>query len=310
MLANLSKADFVTARRMICNGILNTDMSRHERELARLRAHLSTPLVKANEEDRQLTVCSLLHAADLSNPAREPDLAEAWARLLAEEFQMQAQKEAESGVEVSTFMLAGYKETNEIFFIQTFVKPLWDTLACALPPMKFYAGHVQSLLELLQKRMAMEEAEKANGERGSFEGRATEPVRQKPKMVPTRRQPERIEPFQDLTKQETIGSLPDVIDCRGSGSLQASRALGDNPLDMPGGSRPSSRPSTPGSNSGSNCKDAMQAHRLSFTQAASSWLRSTSQAVTTGVLSSGSSSSRGPPPPPEPKRSPKFRGKR
>jgi len=272
VLGNLSKGDFVTARRMICNAILNTDMSRHERELARLRAHLSTPLVKGNDEDRQLTVCSLLHAADLSNPAREPDLAETWARMLAEEFQIQAQQEEEAGVEVSTFMLAGYRETNEIFFIQTFVKPLWDTMACALPPLKFYAGNVHSLLELLQKRVALEEAEKSNGERGSFEGRATEPVRTKPKMVPVRRSQRN-----DSWKKVTDDSLPEISDGRGSGSAMLPVQL-DNPLDLAG-----SRPSTPGELGSGSCKDAMQAHRLSFTKAASSLLRNTSQAVN-GVL--------------------------
>mmetsp|Transcript_73601 Transcript_73601/g.213204 ORF Transcript_73601/g.213204 Transcript_73601/m.213204 type:complete len:1559 (-) Transcript_73601:260-4936(-) len=161
ILSSLSKTEFRTVRRFICSSILSTDMSRHERDLARLRAHLGTPLTKASEEDRQLTVSSVLHAADLSNPARKPDLAEAWARLLAEEFKMQAKKEEEAGVEVSTFMLGGYKESNEIFFITTFVKPMWDNLACALPPLKFYVGHVNALLELLQKRLAQAEEERS-----------------------------------------------------------------------------------------------------------------------------------------------------
>lgn len=152
VLRSLSKKEFRNARRFICHGILSTDMSRHERELTLLRAHLNTPFTKDSEDDRQLAVACLLHAADLSNPCREPALALRWARLLAEEFRLQARKEEETGVDVSTFMLGGYKAANEIFFIQTFVKPLWDTMALWNPPFKFYLQHLTDHLDVLQKK--------------------------------------------------------------------------------------------------------------------------------------------------------------
>mmetsp|Transcript_151976 Transcript_151976/g.487878 ORF Transcript_151976/g.487878 Transcript_151976/m.487878 type:complete len:1408 (-) Transcript_151976:130-4353(-) len=173
VLRSLSKKEFRNARRFICHGILSTDMSRHERELTLLRAHLNTPFTKDSEDDRQLAVASLLHAADLSNPCREPALAERWARLLAEEFRLQAKKEEETGVEVSTFMLGGYKAGNEIFFIQTFVKPLWDTMALWNPPFKFYLQQLTNHLDLLQKRTQAKEDNDDRDEEKMIENRST-----------------------------------------------------------------------------------------------------------------------------------------
>merc|ERR1719296_193627 len=146
VFSDLSKAEFAVVRRFVCSSILSTDMSRHDRDLARLQAHANTPLDKSNVEDRHLAITSILHGADLSNPTRPPHVAETWARLLAEEFVQQAHKEEEAGVEVSTFMLGGYKESNEVFFISKFVKPLWVSLACVLPPLKFYVGTVNKVL--------------------------------------------------------------------------------------------------------------------------------------------------------------------
>lgn len=167
ILAGLTKAEFRVVRRFVCSSILSTDMSRHERDLARLRARVSNPLSKSNEEDRQLAVASVLHCADLSNPARSPHLAEAWARLLAQEFILQTQQEEAAGVEVSTFMRSGYQEANEVFFIQTFVKPVWETLACMMPPLKLYVSNINSLLELLKKRIEDKEAANRVGDEGA-----------------------------------------------------------------------------------------------------------------------------------------------
>jgi len=150
VLANLCQKDFRAARRTICRSILSTDLSVHERDLARLRTRQTKPFAKESDEDRELVVSAMLHAADLSNPCRGAALAEKWARLLAQEFLLQTEQEASEGIGVSGFMLNGYQASTEIFFITTFVKPLWDTMAVLFPPLDFYVAEIQKNLDGLK----------------------------------------------------------------------------------------------------------------------------------------------------------------
>jgi len=150
VFSGLSKQEYRTVRRYVCSAILSTDMSRHARDLARLQAHIDTPLSREVDDDRQLAVAAILHAADLSNPAREFGLADLWARRLADENSMQVAKEVELQIEVSSSMVSGFQVKNEKFFIHTFVKPFWETLATLLPPLSPYVERVNALLSMYQ----------------------------------------------------------------------------------------------------------------------------------------------------------------
>lgn len=79
-------------------------MARHKEVLASLGARFGGDTPRSNAwsaADRKVLMTSLLHAADLSAPARPPALAGTWARAVCEEFFQQAEREAQLGLELA-----------------------------------------------------------------------------------------------------------------------------------------------------------------------------------------------------------------
>lgn len=91
-----------------------------------------TPWSGESTADRQMAVEMVLHAADLSGPARPWSVSSAWAGKVQEEFCAQVKSEEELGIPVSAFLTAE-KAKLETGFIDLFAHPVWEALHKLLP---------------------------------------------------------------------------------------------------------------------------------------------------------------------------------
>jgi cAMP-specific phosphodiesterase 4 len=119
-------------RKMMVAFILGTAMEGHFGHLADLNKKLDTVGIHLdNNNDAVLVVTMMLHAADISNPAKNWDYYNLWTDRVMEEFYIQGDKEKELGMRVSD----GYDRTNptpaakfQNGFIAFIVKPLYSAL--------------------------------------------------------------------------------------------------------------------------------------------------------------------------------------
>ena len=79
-----------------------------------------------------MAVEMVLHAADLSGPARPWAISQAWAGKVQEEFVAQVESEENLGIPVSKFLTAN-KAKLETGFIDLFAHPTWENLCKLLP---------------------------------------------------------------------------------------------------------------------------------------------------------------------------------
>jgi hypothetical protein len=119
--------------------VLATDMSSHFAELGRFKSRIQAGDFLARQEstdlptnDDKLLGCSvMLHACDISNPAKNLDSYLSWTTRVLFEFFAQGDAEKEAGVAVSMFM--DRDTTNiakcQLGFIDILVYPLFDALA-------------------------------------------------------------------------------------------------------------------------------------------------------------------------------------
>lgn len=111
--------------------IIYTDMTKHFPMIETLK-NLAQKEEDFNpfEQDKQFMLSTLLHMADLSNPAKPFGQARVWGKRISAEFHNQVQEEEKRGMPVTQFMTGLEKEVmvckQEIGFISFVVKPLWD----------------------------------------------------------------------------------------------------------------------------------------------------------------------------------------
>ncbi|XP_054334954.1 dual specificity calcium/calmodulin-dependent 3',5'-cyclic nucleotide phosphodiesterase 1A isoform X12 [Pongo pygmaeus] len=97
ILINLSKDDWRDLRNLVIEMVLSTDMSGHFQQIKNIRNSLQQP----EGIDRAKTMSLILHAADISHPAKSWKLHYRWTMALMEEFFLQGDKEAELGLPFS-----------------------------------------------------------------------------------------------------------------------------------------------------------------------------------------------------------------
>ncbi|XP_075465012.1 dual specificity calcium/calmodulin-dependent 3',5'-cyclic nucleotide phosphodiesterase 1A isoform X2 [Ascaphus truei] len=126
ILVNLSKDDWRDLRALVIEMVLSTDMSGHFQQIKTMRHTLQQP----EGIDRAKTMSLILHAADISHPAKPWDMHQRWTNLLMEEFFLQGDKEAELGLPFSP--LCDRKSTmvaqSQIGFIDFIVEPTFALL--------------------------------------------------------------------------------------------------------------------------------------------------------------------------------------
>uniref|UniRef100_A0A2K6EJM5 3',5'-cyclic-nucleotide phosphodiesterase n=1 Tax=Propithecus coquereli TaxID=379532 RepID=A0A2K6EJM5_PROCO len=113
-------------RNLVIEMVLSTDMSGHFQQIKNIRNSLQQP----EGIDRAKTMSLILHAADISHPAKTWKLHYRWTMALMEEFFLQGDKEAELGLPFSP--LCDRKSTmvaqSQIGFIDFIVEPTFSLL--------------------------------------------------------------------------------------------------------------------------------------------------------------------------------------
>ena len=154
----MGKNQRVQVRTGIIRSILSTDMSHHFKVTAKMERHIGEVLDEINSELmelpesspapllsrlnksqhsklRELLLPFILHNADISNPAKPPDISNQWKDCCYDEFFLQGDKEAEEGMPVSP--LCDRSTTNpsegQVGFITYVVKPSFLVLQKCLP---------------------------------------------------------------------------------------------------------------------------------------------------------------------------------
>ncbi|KAI1898167.1 hypothetical protein AGOR_G00069560 [Albula goreensis] len=126
ILVNLSKDDWRELRALVIEMVMSTDMSCHFQQIKTMRSSLQQP----EGIDKAKALSLMLHAADISHPAKSWPLHYQWTRALMEEFFRQGDKEAELGLPFSP--LCDRKTTmiaqSQIGFIDFIVEPTFSVL--------------------------------------------------------------------------------------------------------------------------------------------------------------------------------------
>ncbi|XP_064183382.1 dual specificity calcium/calmodulin-dependent 3',5'-cyclic nucleotide phosphodiesterase 1A isoform X2 [Anguilla rostrata] len=126
ILVNLSKDDWRELRSLVIEMVMSTDMSCHFQQIKTMRNNLQQP----EGIDKAKALSLMLHAADISHPAKTWPLHYRWTQALMEEFFRQGDKEAELGLPFSP--LCDRKATmiaqSQIGFIDFIVEPTFSVL--------------------------------------------------------------------------------------------------------------------------------------------------------------------------------------
>ncbi|KAL7056340.1 hypothetical protein AAHC03_020782 [Spirometra sp. Aus1] len=153
ILANFTRKQRLTFRRMVIDMVLSTDMSKHMSLLADLKTMVETKKVAGsgilnldNYEDRMQILQNMVHCADLSNTAKPLDLYTRWMNRLMEEFFLQGDRERAAGLDISPMCdrQTATVEKSQVSFIDFISHPLWETWSDLVHPA------AQGILELLE----------------------------------------------------------------------------------------------------------------------------------------------------------------
>jgi hypothetical protein len=133
LLATMPSPDLKDFRKMVIMCVLATDMAVHFQLIEEFsKKTLDGFWAVESPVDQLLFGKILVHAADLSNPVRQFDVAKRWSSRLSEEFNNQVDKEKSLGLPVLPFMITPDTVTlakNEINFATFVVSPMWRAIA-------------------------------------------------------------------------------------------------------------------------------------------------------------------------------------
>ncbi|XP_047457375.1 calcium/calmodulin-dependent 3',5'-cyclic nucleotide phosphodiesterase 1A [Mugil cephalus] len=126
ILVNLNKDDWRELRSLVIEMVMSTDMSCHFQQIKTMR----NALTQTHSIDKVKALSLMLHAADISHPAKAWPLHYRWTHSLMEEFFRQGDKEVELGLPFSP--LCDRKATmiaqSQIGFIDFIVEPTFSVL--------------------------------------------------------------------------------------------------------------------------------------------------------------------------------------
>uniref|UniRef100_A0A3Q3K5Q3 Phosphodiesterase n=1 Tax=Monopterus albus TaxID=43700 RepID=A0A3Q3K5Q3_MONAL len=126
ILVNLNKDDWRELRSLVIEMVMSTDMSCHFQQIKTMR----NALTQTHSIDKVKVLSLMLHAADISHPAKAWPLHYRWTHSLMEEFFRQGDKEVQLGLPFSP--LCDRKATmiaqSQIGFIDFIVEPTFSVL--------------------------------------------------------------------------------------------------------------------------------------------------------------------------------------
>jgi len=135
---NLKKPQQNELRKAIVSMILMTDMSAHFDSQARFQANFLCDMpeeIKEGEENQLFLSAVLLHAADISNPAKPVRPYLNWTDRVLAEFYAVGDLEKQNGIDVSMFCDRAQPKVQkcQIGFINFIVKPMFDLWGKFIP---------------------------------------------------------------------------------------------------------------------------------------------------------------------------------
>ena len=164
-------------RRRIIEGILATDMKKHQKVIGKIKNRAEVYNIKNgknfnkmfNETDanklfdaQQEVLNMLIHSADISNPAKPSKISQQWTDKVYEEFFRQG--DLEKKLEIPVSMMCDRFTTNVnqamIGFISFVVKPTIDILFNILPELPEYSKNIQENLKKHQLEYSKDEQAK------------------------------------------------------------------------------------------------------------------------------------------------------
>lgn len=132
---NLSTSEFKEVRKNMIELVLATDAAMHFTELAKFKSRVSADDFSPGKDDKLTVLKMAVHLSDISNPAKNFDLAFIWTGLLYDEFFKQGDQEQLAGRDCSFLM--NRKTTNiagcSVGFINMFVTPAYEELVKVIP---------------------------------------------------------------------------------------------------------------------------------------------------------------------------------
>ena len=129
LFADLQPNDYTHMRELMIAMVLGTDSTNHFAMLSQFKATVESDGL-AKTDTRLQTLSVLLHAADISNPAKPWSLCHHWADLVLNEFWLQGDRERKLGLPLS-YLCDRYSVSaarSQVGFIDVVVAPLFATL--------------------------------------------------------------------------------------------------------------------------------------------------------------------------------------
>eukprot|EP00038_Savillea_parva_P027493 m.59893 g.59893 ORF g.59893 m.59893 type:complete len:719 (-) comp7923_c0_seq1:1118-3274(-) len=180
--ARLPQSRFARLRLLMIELVLATDMEQHFNLMARMKVATGAGadggdhvMDLADPDKKLLMLKAILHACDISNPAKPEDVCQKWCVAIMEEFYRQGDLETNAGMaadkmhircDLTTAYGKVQKANGQLAFIKFIVRPLHELLALQLQIFKTHAlVYIDANVKFWEKLKADNEAEAAEEEK-------------------------------------------------------------------------------------------------------------------------------------------------
>lgn len=139
------------AKAAIVESIISTDMGLHFKYMDQLQTLVDTPANGINlSTSRSLLCCVIIKCADVSNVARHLDISAKWGGVLTKEFSELNAHEIDFGLKEPPDANTSPPDPQlalakgQVFFINTYARPLFSAVAKIFPPLQFTIDIIES----------------------------------------------------------------------------------------------------------------------------------------------------------------------
>lgn len=157
--------------------VLATDMANHSKAVTGLKNKIVYADIKSDSEiskiiedsdslkkfdNQQLILNNIIHAADISNPAKLPFIYKKWVDLVFLEFFYQGDLEKKEKLNISLLCDRDTTDINkaQVGFIKFVVKPTFDNIKILAPEIKTYTDYIAKNLKMYEDAIQSAETKK------------------------------------------------------------------------------------------------------------------------------------------------------